>query len=471
MKHVKKPVFFVVSIFIVVFTLLAFVGIHSQFGDIKTTYIKGAGDIRWGIDIRGGVDVTFAPAEGIDADNDQVDAVQQVIEQRLIALGVTDYEVYPDYKKDQVIVRFPWKTDEANFDPETAVKELGETALLTFREGNSVDELGLPTGVTAENIILQGRDVLRASPMVDSDNQYIVSLELSTGGEDSGASKFAAATEKLYNQSPRGVISIWMDDTMISYPQVNAVISDGKATISGGFTADEVKALADKINGGALPFKLETRSFRTISPTLGMGARDAMALAGLISLILVVIFMVSYYRIPGTVASIALIGQVTFSIAAITGFFGFMNSFTLTIPGIAGIILSIGMGVDANIITAERIREELDAGKTIDGALRAGYTRAFSAILDGNVTVIIVAAILMGAFGPPESWFSKLLSPFFFAFSVTTAGTVYSFGYTLLLGVIANFVMGVTASRLMLMSLSRFKKLRNPKLYGGANNA
>ena len=139
----------------------------------------------------------------------------------------------------------------------------------------------------------------------------------------------------------------------------------------------------------------------------------------------------------------------------------------LTIPGIAGIILAVGMGVDANIITGERIKEELNRGKNLNAALRSGYQRALSAIIDGNITTIIVAIILMGAFGVPTSVFARLLRPLFFAFGASTEGVIYSFGYTLMVGVLLNFVMGVLASRLMVMSLSNFKIFQNKKLYGG----
>lgn len=466
MKRVGKPVFFIVSILIVLLTVVSFTGISTTYGDKTTTYIKGGNDIRWGIDIRGGVDVTFTPPEGVDATKEQMDAARAVIEQRLVNLHITDNEVYVDYNKDRVIVRFPWKEGESNFDPEAAIKELGETAMLTFREGHETDDQGLPSGVTKDNVILEGKDVKSATAgyinnQTTGEPEYIVSLELN----DSGKDKFAEATTRL--SETKGTISIWMDDTMISYPSVNDPITNGKAQISGNFEAEDAQALADKINSGALPFKLETQNFNTIDPTLGMGARDVMILAGIIAFICIAIFVTLVYRLPGAVAVIALLGQVAGSIAAVSGFLPFIPSFTLTLPGIAGIILSIGMGVDANVITAARIKEEINAGKSIDGAISLGYQRAFSAILDGNLTLIIVAMVLMGAFGPTDSLFAKLLSFLFFAFGQSTAGTIYSFGYTLLVGAIMNFIFGVTASRLMLKSLSRFKIFRKPWLYGG----
>ncbi|MFA5657789.1 MAG: MMPL family transporter [Oscillospiraceae bacterium] len=470
MRRVKKPVFFIVAVCIAVFTFVTLTGISSRYGDNKTTYIKGAEDIRWGIDIRGGVDVTFAPPEGYNASESEMNAAKSVIEQRLVTLNITDHELYVDYNNDRIIVRFPWKSDEADFNPENAVKELGETARLTFREGYETDETGTYSGVTADTIILEGKDVDKAEALYNSeDKEYFVSLELTSDG----AVKFSEATERLLNKT----ISIWMDEVCISYPTVQAHITDGKAIISngksavaGGFTVDEVTTLANKINSGALPFKLETASLNVISPTLGTGARDSMVLSGIIAFCLIAVYITIMYRLPGAVATIALVGQVVGSIAAISGFFGAFPSFTLTIPGIAGIILAVGIGVDANIITAERIKEELAKGKTLDGSIAIGYKRAFSAIFDGNITVIIVAMILMGAFGPPDSFFSKLLTPIFFMFGPSTAGAIYSFGYTLMVGVILNFIFGVTASRLMLTSISKFKTFRNKKFYGGAEN-
>ena len=460
MKRVGKPVFFIVVVLIAVLTYLSFFGVTSYFGDVEKTIIKGADDIRWGIDIRGGVDVTFCAPADVDPTEEQMAAAESIIKLRLVNQNITDYEVYTDLNKNRVIVRFPWKEDETDFDPEKAVAELGETALLTFREGYEVDNEGKPTGLTAEKIILTGSDVKKASVGVDEQNQYVVLLEL----KESGVTAFSEATGRLAGTNTP--ISIWMDENVISYPTVSTQITDGSASITGNFTLESATDLANKINGGALPFKLETENFRSISATLGMGAKDAMVLAGAIAFVLVAVFVIVFYRLPGAVAAIALLGQLVGTIAALTGFFSTIPSFTLTLPGIAGIILSLGVGVDANIITAERIKEELKAGKSLDNALNIGYKRGFTAIFDGNITVIFVAVILMGAFGPTDSIFATLLSPVFFAFGASTAGTIYSFGYTLLVGIIMNFIMGVTASRLMLKSISRFKPFRKAWLYG-----
>ena len=273
---------------------------------------------------------------------------------------------------------------------------------------------------------------------------------------DSGKEKFAEATEKYLNET----ISIWMDDVMISAPTVQNVISDGQASITGNFDAEEATDLAEKINAGALPFKLTTSNFSTLSPTLGMSSLNAMTLAGVAGFFLVALFLIVVFRLTGVVAVISLIGQVALCFAAVSGYFPFVNSFTLTLPGIAGIILSIGMGVDANIITATRIKEELWAGKTLDGAIQKGDENSFWAIFDGNITTIIVSVMLMVVFGPVN-----ILGGIFGA---STTGSIYSFGYTLLIGNIGNFIFGVGTTRLMTKSLSGFKPLRKKWLFGGA---
>lgn len=467
MRKVKKPVFFIVLICILAFAYLTYAGIHTQYGDIKTTYIKGVDEIRWGIDIQGGVNATFEPDGDYDATDDEMDAAKAVIEQRLVSLNITDSEVYVDYTKHRIMVSFPWQAGEESFDPEEAISELGDTAQLVFVKGTNE-----PAGDDDENIVLTGTDVKKAQAVSYNDEQtggltYAVSLELN----ESGKKAFADATTEL---AGTGTISIWMDENQISAPNVNDPITDGKCQITGSsanpFTYESAKSLADKINAGALPFNLKTTSTNIISATLGEGAKNAMLFAGVIAFLFIFIYMICVYRLPGFVAGIALFGQVVGTIACISGFFGAFESFTLTIPGIAGVILAIGMGVDANVITAERIKEELNNGKTLNGAIELGYKRAWSAVFDGNITVVFVAVILMGAFGPTDSVFGTLLRPLFMAFGASTAGTIYSLGYTLLVGIVLNFVFGIFCSRLMLSSLSKFKCFKKRKLYGGADS-
>lgn len=443
--------FFVVAILIAVFAWTAIGGVSYQYGDIKTTYIKGVSDIRFGIDIRGGVDVTFVPAGDVDATDAQMQAAQTVINDRLVGLGITDYESYVDANKDRIIVRFPWKSDESDFDPQQAIDEIGTTAEMVFREGSSADG----------EVILTGDQVESATPGYDSTNGYVVQLSFTS----EGAEAFAEATTRLYADG--GTISIWLDDENISTATVNSAITDGNAIIEGNFTAEEVETLANQINSGALPFALEAESFSTISPTLGARSLDVMVMAGIIAFVIVAIMMIVRYRLPGALAVISLLGQVTATLAVVSGYFSVFSGSTLTLPGIAGIILGVGMGVDANVITAERIREELAKGKTLDGAISSGFRMGLSPVIDGNVTIVIVAAILMGAFGPTDGFWAKVFTAIFTWFGASTAGTIYSFGFTLLTGVILNFVFGVWATRVMIRGASKIKALRNPWLFGG----
>ncbi|MDN5315200.1 MAG: preprotein translocase subunit SecD [Clostridiales bacterium] len=417
-----KPVtFFIVSGIILLALLLTWTGLTIPVpGSDDFIELYGAKDIRFGIDIVGGVEAVFAPEdfEGTPSSEDLASA-RSVLELRMDNLQILDREITVERGKGRIIVRFPWKSGETEFNPEEALMELGEMAKLTFRD---------PDG----NVVLDGADISKSMAAYNPDNnEPIVSLEMTS----EGANKFGEATEKLIGQP----ISIYMDETMISSPTVNQAIYNGKAVIENIGSAEEAIDLAEKINAGALPFGLEAVSSSTISPTMGRNALNVMLQAGLIAFIAICAFMLLYYRLPGFVACLALLGQVTGILLAIA-----IPQQTLTLQGIAGIILSIGMGVDANVIIAERIKEELNAGCSLPTAISNGFTRAFSAVLDGNVTVAIAAIILM-IFG---------------------SGSMLSFGYSLLTGVILNALTGVTASRLMIGALSSMKPFRKVWLYG-----
>ena len=444
---------------IAVFVYTAFFGVYAKYGDTTTTYIKGAKDIRFGVDIKGGVNVTFVPSDGYDATEEQLEAAQLVIENRLVALNVTDYELYVDNTSDSLILEFPWQSGETDFDPEAAIDEIGTTAYLTFREGSNADGELILDGSMIESAAAQYGPVTSGGA-----SEYFVSLKFT----DDGAKAFGDATTRL--AASKGTISIWLDDENVSTATVNTAITDGSAIItssaSNPFTQEQVVKMARQINSGALPFALTVDSYSTVSPSLGENSLSAMVLAGLIAFALIVVFMTILYRLPGFLACMALAGQVAATLAFVSGYFPVFESFTMTLPGIAGIILAIGMGVDANVITAERIKEELKNGKSLDGALKSGFARGLTPIIDGNVTIVIVAIVLMGAFGPSDGLFAKALHFVFFAFGPSTAGTIYAFGYTLLTGVLLNFVFGVFATRVMIRGAASIKALRNPWLYG-----
>jgi protein-export membrane protein SecD len=466
-------VFFVVFVLILALTYTAFFGIENYYGDTRQVYVKGANDIRWGIDIRGGVEAVFSPAKS-DAEitSEDMEAAKTLIESRLVNKNITDYEVYCDVDNNQVIVRFPWEADESDFDAVQTVKDLGASTIVQFRKGTSQDG----------EIVLEGaQDIASAGTGYDPEkNQNLITLKFT----DSGKAKFSTATANMVGE----YISIWLKTTTseldengepkveyacIQQAQVKEAIPQGEATISGAMTSEYVVETARKINSGKLPFAMtsDNSKIQIISPTLGADALNVMLIAGSIAFALVCVLMIARYRLNGVVTSIALLGQLAGSIACISGYFSGVDSFTLTIPGIAGIILSIGVGVDCNVIAAERIRDEFEKGKTIDGAIDSGFKNSLSAIIDGNVTIIIVSIVLMGAFGSPDSMLTKVFSPIMSLMGTSITGSIYSFGYTLLVGTIFNLIMGVVASKLMVKSLSRMKIFRKAALYGGKNNA
>ena len=477
MKRTPKAAFFIVAVLIICLCVTAIFGVYAGFGDRTDTVIRGIADIRWGVDIQGGVDVVFGPAdEDANPTAEQVDAVKTIIEKRLVAQNITDYEAYADSANGQVIVRFPWASKSQS--AESLVEDLGKTGMLLFYEGSATtDSNGYSVPPTDESkLVLDGNDVTSAEAAytqvseTSTTSEYVVALKLN----DSGTKAFSEATQRLY--SSKGVISIWLDFgeayaeendgarySLLSSPTVSAHISNGEAIITGFSSYEEAKEVADMITSGALPFSITDKSISVISPTMGSNALTSMGIAAIIAMIAVCALMIIIYRLPGLVAAIALCGQMALTVAAISGYFGFLDSFTMTLPGVAGLILSIGIGVDCNVITAESVRDELRAGKTIDGAIRSGSKNSFGAIFDGNITVLIVAAVLMGVFGSSDSLFGWLFS----WLPVSTTGSVYSFGYTLLIGVITNFVMGMWLTRIMLRSISRLKIFRNPWFYGG----
>ncbi len=414
----QRPVFFIVLAVTLLMAYVAFFGVNIPVGIYDFT-LKGAPDMRFGIDIRGGVDAVFEPKD-LDRTptSAEMDAARTIIETRLDQKNILDRDVTVDYANGHILVRFPWKSDETDFNPQQAVAELGETAKLTFRDENGA-------------VLVDGSHVLRNGVANEpSSGGYVVQLEF----DAEGARLFDQATAARIGQP----IYIYMDETEVSHPTVQNRIPNGQGIITNLGSYENAKALSDKITAGALPFSMTSRNYSTISPSLGSGALSVMVNAGVIAFCIICAFMLIYYRMSGFVACIALLMQVSGMLLALS-----LPQITLTLPGIAGVILSIGMGVDANVIIAERISEEIKGGKRLETAISAGFKRAFSSVFDGNITTFIAAIVLL----------------------LLGSGAMLSFAYSLITGVIFNFIAGVTSSRLMIRSLSSYRFLHNPKLY------
>ncbi|WP_394522945.1 protein translocase subunit SecD [Lacrimispora sp. JR3] len=383
--------------------------------------IKGILDMRYGIDIRGGVEAIFEPQDLNRKPTEQeLQTAREIIETRMDNQNISDREVTVDKNAGYIIVQFPWKSGETNFNPEDAIAELGEMAELTFRD---------PDG----KVLLQGKNVKNAAPET-TNNNGIKAYEVALSFDQEGAKLFEEATGKLIGKR----MSIYMDEDLISSPTVQTKISGGQAVITGMKDYNEAKNLAEKINAGALPFSLATSNFSTISPALGNNALTIMIYAGIFSFFLICVMMIGFYKIPGVSACITLFMQMIIQMLAIS-----IPQYTLTLPGIAGIILTLGMTVDTNIITSERISDELKKGASIKGAVTHGYKNAFSSVFDGNVTAAIIAVILM-ALG---------------------SGTMLSFGYTLMVGMIVNLFIGIPVSKHLLLSFIENDKLNDVKYF------
>ena len=410
MKNKKTHIWIALGI-IAVFLFIAFFGCGSD--------IKGIRDMRFGIDIKGGVEAVFEPVGITKKPTPQeLEAARNIMEGRLDAKNILDREVTVEKQEGRILVRFPWKSDEKDFDPQQAIAELGETAKLTFRDENN-------------KVLVEGQDVSSSSVVQSKDTRaYEVELHFNKNGTE----KFAKATQDNLGKN----IGIYMDDTLISNPVVQQKIEGGEAVINGMASRDEAQALSDKINAGALPFSMKTSNYNTISPTLGGRALTSMVAAAVTAMVLVCLFMSFYYRLPGILSCITLLFQMSLQVLAIS-----VPQYTITLPGIAGLILSAGMAVDANIIISERISEELMHGLSVKAAVKKGYQRAFSSVLDGNLTTAAVAVILM-IFG---------------------SGTMLSFGYTLLTGVVINLFAGVWMSRTMLTSVVQYEFFKRPSMF------
>ncbi|MGB9813077.1 MAG: protein translocase subunit SecD [Thermovenabulum sp.] len=398
-----------------IFILAAFLAFSLLYG-IKIGPYKQeplAKSIKLGLDLQGGVYVLLEaePKPGQELTEEKMNSAVEVIRRRVDQLGVAE-PLITRQGSNRIRVELPGVKDS-----QKALEIIGKTASLRF--------VG-PDGT----LILTGDNVRDARAIYGQANEPMVSLKL----DDEGAKKFAEATKKYLNQP----IAILLDEEIISAPVVRAVITNGEAVIEGLESIDKAAELAALIRGGALPVDLVQREVRTVGPTLGADSLAKSIAAGKIGVILVILFMILYYRIPGLVADIALMIYV---MLVLTIFIAI--GATLTLPGIAGFILSIGMAVDANVLIFERFKEELRNGKTLRSALDAGFNRAMLTILDSNITTIIAAVVL-----------------FYFG-----SGPIKGFAVTLIIGILTSMFTAIVVTRMLLSNIIASRLFVNKKLF------
>lgn len=421
--------------FIAVMLVIVLLGLCAVMGFTVAgrTIIPAVNDtehgIRLGLDLVGGSRIVYEAElpEGYDAGNlsRDMETAQSMIRQRLTNKGFTEATVALS-GDNRISVEIPQITN-----PEEAVQTLGSTAQLVFMDADGKEWL-------------TGTDIKRATAMygqptgAELTDEHYVQIEFT----DEGTQKFSEATASIAarkNTDGMNFLAIVMDNQAISTPMVENQLTQSTCVISGGnFTAESAKELADLINVGQMPFSLKQVELRSVGPQLGANALQTSLLAGAIGIVLVCLFMLIIYRIPGLVACLAL----GFYIVIEAVVFGLIRV-NLSLPGIAGIILSIGMAVDANVIIFERIKEELRAGKTVKSAIDSGFKRAFTAILDSNITTLIAAAVLF--------WMGT--------------GTIVGFATTLGLGVIISMFTALTVTHFLLNRMVDFH-VRSPKAYG-----
>ncbi|MCR5487075.1 MAG: protein translocase subunit SecD [Lachnospiraceae bacterium] len=435
------------SIIVLVIMLAIIGGLgYLSYGIVRDT-MNTPGDgqsIKLGLDLQGGVSIKYkATGEETPSSEDMSDTIYKL--QQRVDQYSTESQVYQE-GSDRINVEIPGVTDATQI-----LRELGKPGSLYFirqtgSDGTANYELN---GLTYElkktldeleadgSIVCQGTDVVQAEPATLTDNgqrQYVVDVTFNEVGTEA----FATATTEAYNKGE--TIGIYFDDAFVSVPTVREPITGGQCQISGQSSFDEARILASTIRIGGLKVELEELSSSVVGAQLGSNAiRTSMMAAG-IGIGIIVLFMICIYWIPGLASSLALVIYTEIVICLLKAF-----NITLTLPGIAGIILSIGMAVDANVIIFARIREELGTGKTVSSSIQQGYGKALSAIIDGNVTTLIAAAIL----------------------GFRGTGTVKGFAITLALGIIISMVTALFVTRIIMSSFYGVG-IKDVKFYGKA---
>ena len=370
--------------------------------------------VKLGLDLRGGTSVVLQAQGKIEADT--MSKVRNIIERRVNSIGVAE-PVIQLSGNDKLIVELAGIKD-----PQKAIELIGTTAKLEFRIKNKDGSYG--------PVLLEGSALKSAGVSRDQVGMPSVSFELNS----QGANTFAKITRENIGKQ----LAIMLDNKEQSAPTINSEINGGSGIITGRFSIEEANNLANLLKSGALPVEIKIVENRTVGATLGVDSIRQTGIAGLIALGVISVFMIAIYKIPGIVADIALLINGVLVLGLLSGI-----GAALTLPGIAGFILTLGMAVDSNVITYERIKEELRLGESLHDAVERGYENAFPAIIDGNITTLLVAAVL-----------------FFLG-----TGPIKGFAVTLSLGVVATVITGVFVSKVILKLFIKIFNIKREQLF------
>ncbi len=430
MKAKNVISFLLVVVLIVAFAYVAAFDVKIGNIEIPSTFDKEKG-IKQGLDLVGGSIIVFEPdvKDLSKVTADEMGSAESIIRARLDAEGYSEATIS---RQGETGIRVEIPNID---DPQKAIEMIGATAKLEFLNADG-------------NVIMDGSKnyvsgaVSKYGPISEtSGNQYYVQLSLTSDGQE----KFKAATTAAVaaKAENKNYISIALDGEVQMSPSVDVVIDSDTCIITGNYDAESAQAVANLISSGQLPFSLKDAELRSVGPTLGSEALDTSLKAALIGILLVMLFMLIVYRLPGLVANVSLIAYISLVTLIMAGFFFTDFRVTLTLPGIAGVILSIGMAVDANVVIFERIKDELRSGKSVGAAVNGGFKRALTAIIDSNITTVI-ASVVLYLFG---------------------TGTVKSFAITLFIGIVVSMFTAVTLTKFLLKQMVGFG-IKNPALYG-----
>lgn len=428
----KNRILFICSV-LVIFLLAYLAAFGVKAGNFE---LKSIGNqINYGLDIEGGVAIVFEADTTLTGD--ELDkAIKQSIEvlsKRIDSIGLTEPKI-TQQGDNRIRIELPGVKDAS-----AAIKSIGQTAQLEFVlvDPTTVAMEGMKKAEFTSTPILTGQQVKDSSVSADSYGKPAVGLEFDKEGTElfSDATKTAMA----FDNARGGQIAILLDDQVISAPYTNIQIVDGKAIIVGNFTYEEASLLSSLIRGGALPINLQEVQSSVIGATLGLDALNTSIFAAKIGFMLVAVFMIFYYRFPGLISAISLVLYATIVLSLLVALHA-----TLTLPGIAGIVLSVGMAVDANVIIFERVKDELKSGKSLRASIDSGFHRAMTTILDSNITTLIAAGVL-----------------YYFG-----SGPIQGFAVTLMIGICTSMFTAIVVTRHLLKWSMGFNFTTNTKLYG-----
>ena len=418
---------------LIIFFLLLAGGIYMAIAGVGQNESGKTANVPLGLDLQGGLSVTYE-IQDEKPTSDEIKATVDKLQRRVDAYS-SEGEVYQE-GNDRITVEIPLNTEKV--DAHDVLDELGQPGQLLFldSENYTIWQQNQNNGTNdAYEAVLTGSDIKNAQAGVDDSGtvkDYVVQLQFT----DEGAQKFATATAANIGKP----IYIIYDGAVASAPTVQSAITDGNAVINKISSYDEAESLASTIKIGALPLELKQIQYNIVGAKLGQKAVSTSLIAGAIGFGLVCILMIVLYRFPGFIASLALTGYVVLMFLILS-----IRHITLTLPGIAGIILSIGMAVDANVIIFTRIREEISAGSGVRAAVKAGFSKALSAILDGNITTLIATVVLM----------------------ILGSGSIKGFAVTLMLGIVLSMFTALFVAKMLLNSFLELG-VQNPKMYGKA---